>query len=111
MSLRRLPHVLAFAGAVAFTAACGGSDSARSDAARTNAAANAPGTTPTTVQTSNGMTDTAISPQHHSKAKGALLGAVAGGLIAGKRGAMAGAAAGAEMQHHRNKVQQQQTRP
>jgi outer membrane lipoprotein SlyB len=87
--------------------ACGGSDSARTEVPRAGAT-NSPVSPPSTIQTSNGVTDTALTPQHHSKVKGALLGAVAGGLIAGKRGAMAGAAAGAEMQHHRNKVQAEQ---
>jgi hypothetical protein len=41
--------------------------------------------------------------KHHSKAKGALVGAVAGGVVAGKKGAVAGAATGALVQHHRNK--------
>jgi outer membrane lipoprotein SlyB len=45
--------------------------------------------------------DTAGS-EHHSKAKGAAIGAVAGGAIAGKKGAVAGAAIGAEKQHRKN---------
>ena len=104
MTLRRRSQLLALAGAAMLSAACGGSDSARREVPRagtTNSQVAPSGT----MQTSNGVADTALTPQHHSKAKGALLGAVAGGLIAGKRGAMAGAAAGAEMQHHRNKVQ------
>jgi uncharacterized membrane protein len=40
--------------------------------------------------------------EHHSKAKGAAIGAVAGGAIAGKKGAVIGAAIGAEKQHRKN---------
>jgi hypothetical protein len=40
---------------------------------------------------------------HHSKAKGAVVGAVAGHMVAGKKGAVAGAAIGAERQHMKNK--------
>ena len=44
----------------------------------------------------------ATSGEHHSKAEGAAIGAVAGGLLAGKKGAIAGAAIGAERQHKKN---------
>jgi hypothetical protein len=47
----------------------------------------------------------AKQPRHHSKAKGAIVGAVAGGAVAGKKGAVAGAAIGAARQHHKNKKQ------
>lgn len=40
--------------------------------------------------------------EHHSKAKGAVIGAVAGKMIAGKKVAVAGAAIGAEKQHKKN---------
>ncbi len=93
------------------SASCGGSDSARTEAPRAGTTSSQVAQ-PSTIQTSNGVADTTLTPQHHSKAKGALLGAVAGGLIGGKRGAMAGAAAGAAMQHHRNTVQaEQRARP
>ena len=111
MTLRRRSQLLALAGAAMLSGACGGSDSARTEAPRagTTSSQAAPSGT---IQTSSGVLDTSLAPQHHSKAKGALLGAVAGGLIGGKRGAMAGAAAGAAMQHQRNKVQtEQRSRP
>ena len=41
-------------------------------------------------------------PEHHSKAKGAVIGAATGGFLAGKKGAAAGAAIGAEKQHKKN---------
>ena len=40
---------------------------------------------------------------HHSKAKGALVGGVAGAAVAGKKGAIVGAGIGAAVQHHKNK--------
>jgi hypothetical protein len=43
----------------------------------------------------------AASGEHHSKAKGAVIGAAAGGAIAGKKGAAVGAS-GAEKQHRKN---------
>lgn len=43
--------------------------------------------------------------KHHSKAKGAVVGGVAGHVVVGKKGAVAGAAAGAAVQHHKNKKQ------
>lgn len=42
------------------------------------------------------------SGEHHSKLKGAAIGAVAGKVIGGKKGAVAGAAIGAEKQHKKN---------
>jgi hypothetical protein len=44
---------------------------------------------------------TDVDPAHHSKLKGALIGAAAGHVLGGH--AMAGAAAGALLQHERNK--------
>ena len=44
---------------------------------------------------------TAPAPKHHSKLKGALVGAAAGHMMGGH--AVAGAAAGAMIQHHRNR--------
>lgn len=44
---------------------------------------------------------TAQQPKHHSKLKGAVVGAVAGHMLGGH--AKAGAVAGALVQHHRNK--------
>ena len=41
--------------------------------------------------------------QHHSKAKGALVGGAAGAAIGGKKGAIGGAVIGAEVQHHKNR--------
>lgn len=46
--------------------------------------------------------DLSQQPEHHSKAKGAAIGAVAGDLIAGKEGAAIGAVIGAEKQHKKN---------
>lgn len=43
-----------------------------------------------------------VEPQHHSKLKGAAIGAVAGKLVGGNKGAAAGAAIGAERQHKKN---------
>ncbi len=40
--------------------------------------------------------------KHHSKTKGALVGAAGGAVVGGPVGAVAGAAVGAEVQHHRN---------
>ena len=48
----------------------------------------------------------AATYKHHSKAKGALVGGVAGHMVGGKKGAVAGAATGALVQHHRNKKAQ-----
>ena len=45
----------------------------------------------------------AATVKHHSKLKGAAVGAVAGHMIGGKKGAVAGAATGAMVQHHKNK--------
>jgi outer membrane lipoprotein SlyB len=45
--------------------------------------------------------------EHHSKAKGAILGGLAGKAIAGKKGAVAGAAIGAEKQHKKNEEQRE----
>lgn len=44
--------------------------------------------------------------EHHSKAKGAAIGAVAGDLMAGKKGAVVGAAIGAERQHRKNEEEE-----
>lgn len=46
---------------------------------------------------------TPAAPKHHSKAKGAVVGAAAGAVVGGPVGAVAGAAVGAEVQHHKNK--------
>ncbi len=51
------------------------------------------------------------SGEHHSKAKGAAIGAVAGDLIAGKKGAVAGAAIGAEKQHRKNEEERADKKP
>ena len=95
--------------AIALTAtfpltACGRSHNDQSQAGGDVAypSTSAPATTPTmsspaTVDT----TTTAIAPKHHSKLKGALLGAAAGHVLGGH--AVAGAAAGAIIQHERNK--------
>ncbi len=42
-----------------------------------------------------------VAPKHHSKLKGALVGAAAGHMLGGH--AKAGAVAGAMWQHHKNK--------
>ena len=46
------------------------------------------------------------APEHHSKAKGAAVGAAAGDLIAGKKGAAIGAIGGALHQHHKNEKEE-----
>ena len=48
-------------------------------------------------------TQTKAPAKHHSKAKGAVVGAAAGAVVGGPVGAVAGAAVGAEVQHHKNK--------
>ena len=45
--------------------------------------------------------------EHHSKAKGAIIGGLAGKAIAGKKGAIAGAALGAKRQHTKNEEERQ----
>ncbi|PYQ56365.1 MAG: hypothetical protein DMF58_20960 [Acidobacteria bacterium] len=48
--------------------------------------------------------DKKATGQHHSKAKGAAIGAVVGKLVGGgKKSAAAGAVIGAEKQHRKNK--------
>jgi outer membrane lipoprotein SlyB len=42
------------------------------------------------------------SGEHHSKLKGAAIGALAGKMVGGKKSAIAGAAIGAEKQHKKN---------
>lgn len=49
-----------------------------------------------------GSASASSTPKHHSKVKGAVVGGVAGHMIAGKKGAAVGAAAGAAHQHHKN---------
>jgi len=44
----------------------------------------------------------ATNEEHHSKAKGAAIGAAAGAAIGGKKGAVVGGALGAEHQHRKN---------
>ena len=46
---------------------------------------------------------TTPAAKHHSKAKGAVVGAAAGAVVGGPVGAVAGGAVGAEVQHHKNK--------
>jgi hypothetical protein len=41
--------------------------------------------------------------KHHSKAKGAAVGAVGGAAVGGKKGAAVGAVGGTAVQHHKNK--------
>jgi hypothetical protein len=61
-----------------------------------------PAATPTTdPATPVAVGPTAQVPVHHSKLKGALIGAAAGHVLGGH--AVAGAAAGALLQHERNK--------
>ena len=52
---------------------------------------------------------TAPQAKHHSKIKGALVGAAAGHMMGGH--AKAGAVAGALVQHHRNKKAAAATKP
>ena len=49
-----------------------------------------------------GAAPASSTPKHHSKLKGAVVGGVAGHMVAGKKGAAVGAAAGAAHQHHKN---------
>jgi outer membrane lipoprotein SlyB len=103
MTYIRLSPAVVLTSASLLLAGCGSKDSAR------NNVNTPPAATSTTPNSSNGtIANTAQpAPAHHSKAKGALLGAAAGAVIGGKKGALFGAAAGAVAQHHRNKVEQQ----
>ncbi len=49
--------------------------------------------------------------KHHSVAKGAVAGAVAGHMTHRRHGAVAGAAIGAAVQHHRNKKAERAAAP
>ena len=55
---------------------------------------------PPATQPSTAVVDT-VTPEHHSKLGGALVGAAAGHVLGGH--AVAGAAVGALVQHERNK--------
>ena len=45
--------------------------------------------------------------EHHSKAKGAAVGAVIGDAVGGKTGAVIGGAIGAERQHRKNEEEKE----
>lgn len=43
-----------------------------------------------------------VKPEHHSKAKGAVIGGAIGDAVGGKKGAAVGAGVGAWRQHKKN---------
>ena len=61
------------------------------------------GATSASAQSTTSAAPQRPAPKHHSKAKGAMVGAAAGAVVGGPVGAVAGAAVGAEVQHHKNK--------
>lgn len=85
--------------AALFAAACGGHDKSANTPNTSSGDVNAPAAT-TPAMASTPAMDT-VNRVHHSKLKGALVGAVAGHMAGGH--ALAGAAAGAMVQHERNK--------
>jgi hypothetical protein len=89
------------ASASLIAAACGGHD--KSGAANGDVATPAGGaySTPAATPTASSAVDTTRA--HHSKMRGAMVGAAAGHMLGGH--AMLGAAAGALVQHERNKPQ------
>lgn len=102
--IRRVSAIVATAAGLS-VAACGHKQdttaTAGGDVAYPSALAPAVASPTTDSATPVAVGPTAQVPVHHSKLKGALLGAAAGHMLGGH--AVAGAAAGALLQHERNK--------
>ena len=102
--IRRVSAIVATAAGLSITA-CGHKQdttaTAGGDVAYPSASTSPAGTPTTDPATPVAVGPTAQVPVHHSKLKGALIGAAAGHMLGGH--AVAGAAAGALLQHERNK--------
>jgi hypothetical protein len=93
-----LAAVIMIASGVATTACSGGHD--KNPATAGGDVSASPNATPVATSPAPAVVETTTAP-HHSKLKGALVGAAAGHML-GKH-AVAGAVAGAVIQHERNK--------